>query len=157
MAWGNCVSQAAQAEWCYQGTPPLFIVHSHGQKSVIFRKVWQPLFRDPEVMQLNSDSFCDSVQTWMEVIGHLWAELGFWLFSKKRVRMSAAADILAYFWQVVPVQQAVPVRQRRRPYKLSGFVSRFHLGTAWWRVNTFRERSSAGLRRRQSGESAEPK
>jgi hypothetical protein len=29
-------------------------------------------------MQLNSDSFCDSVQTWMEVIGHLWAELGFW-------------------------------------------------------------------------------
>ena len=61
------------------------------------------------------------------------------------------------FWQVVPVQQAVPVRQRRRPYKLSGFVSRFHLGTAWWRVNTFRERSSAGLRRRQSGESAEPK
>jgi hypothetical protein len=29
-------------------------------------------------MQLNLDSFCDSVQTWMEVIGHLWAELGFW-------------------------------------------------------------------------------
>ena len=34
------------------------------------------------------------------------------------------------FWQVVPVQQAVPVRKRHRPYKLSGFVSRFHLGTA---------------------------
>ncbi len=61
------------------------------------------------------------------------------------------------FWQVVLVQQAVPVRQGRRPYKLSGFVSRFHLGTVWWRVNTFGERSSAGLRRRQSGESAEPK
>ncbi len=45
-------------------------------------------------MQLNSDSFCDSVQTWMEVIGHLWAELGFWLFSEKRVKMSAASDIL---------------------------------------------------------------
>ncbi len=44
-------------------------------------------------MQLNSDSFCDSVQTWMEVIGHLWAQLGFWLFSEKRVKMSAAADI----------------------------------------------------------------
>ena len=54
-------------------------------------------------MQLNSDSFCDSVQTWMEVIGHLWAELGFWLFLRKRVKMSAAANIsrganiLAYF------------------------------------------------------------
>ena len=54
-------------------------------------------------MQLNSDSFCDSIQTWMEVIGHLWAELGFWLSSGKRVKMSAAADIskgadiLAYF------------------------------------------------------------
>ena len=105
-------------------------------------------------MQLNSDSFCDSVQTWMEVIGHLWAELGFWLFLRKRVKMSAAAnisrcaDILACFGQVVPVQPAVPVRQRRRPYKLSGFVNRSHLRTGWWRVNTFRERSSAGLRRR---------
>ncbi len=38
VAWGNCVSQATQAEWCYQGTPPPFIVHLHGQKSVIFRK-----------------------------------------------------------------------------------------------------------------------
>ena len=69
-------------------------------------------------MQLNSDSFCDSIQTWMEVIGHLWAELGFWFFLEKRVKMSAAADIwrARTFWQVVPVQQAVPVRQRRRPY-----------------------------------------
>jgi hypothetical protein len=38
VAWGDCVSQAAQAEWCYQGTPPPLIVHSHGQKSVTFRK-----------------------------------------------------------------------------------------------------------------------
>jgi hypothetical protein len=95
-------------------------------------------------MQLNSDSFCDSVQTWMEVIGHLWAELGFWLFMQKRVKMSAAADIqkdaviLACFGQVVPVQPAVPVRRTRRPYKLSRFVSRFHLGTARRRGNTFR-------------------
>ena len=62
--------------------------------------------------------------------------------------ISRCADILTHFGQVVPVQPAVPVRQRRRPYKLSGFVNRFHLGTGWWRVNTFRERSSAGLRRR---------
>ncbi len=44
-------------------TPPSPIVHSHRQKSVIFRKSGQPLFRDPEVTWLNSDSFCDSVQT----------------------------------------------------------------------------------------------
>jgi hypothetical protein len=59
--------------------------------------------------------------------------------------MSAAADILrdadilACFGQVVPVQPAVPVRRTRRPYKLSGLVSRFHLGTARRRGNTFRE------------------
>ena len=35
-----------------------------------------------------------------------------------------------------------------RPYKLSGFVNRSHLRTGWWRDNTFRERSSAVLRRR---------
>ncbi len=63
-------------------------------------------------------------------------------------RHSRDADILACFGQVVPVQPAVPVRRTRRPYKLSGFVSRFHLGTARRRGNTFRERSSAGLRRR---------
>ncbi len=109
-------------------------------------------------MQLNSDSFCDAIQIWMEVIGHLWAELGFWFFSEKRVKISAAANIgrARTFRQVVPVQQAVTVRQRCRPYKLSGFVSRFHLGTAWRRGNTFwEESSSVGLRRRQSGDSAE--
>ncbi len=59
--------------------------------------------------------------------------------------MSAAADILrdadilACFGQVVPVQPEVQVRRTRRPYKLSGFVSRFHLGTARRRGNTFRE------------------
>ena len=57
--------------------------------------------------------------------------------------MSAAADIqkdaeiLLGFGQVVPVQPAVPVRRTRRPYELSGFVSRFHLGTARRRDNTF--------------------
>ena len=94
-------------------------------------------------MQLNSDSFCDSVRIWMEVTGHLWAELGFWFFSEKRVKISAAANIwwARTFRQVVPVQQAGTVRQRRRPYKLSGSVSRFHLRTAWRRGNTFWERA----------------
>jgi hypothetical protein len=42
----------------------------------------------------------------MEVIGHLWAELGFWFFSEKRVKISAAANIwrARTFRQVVPVQ-----------------------------------------------------
>ncbi len=48
VAQGNCVSQATQAEWHYQGTwgmcldnvtlPAPLIVHSHRPKSVIFRK-----------------------------------------------------------------------------------------------------------------------
>jgi hypothetical protein len=69
-------------------------------------------------MLLNSDSFCDSIRIWMEVIGHLWAELGFWFFSEKRVKISAAANIwrARTFRQVVPVQQAGTVRQRPRPY-----------------------------------------
>ncbi len=73
-------------------------------------------------MQLNSDSFCDSVRIWMEVIGHLWAELGFWFFSEKRVKISAATNIwwARTFRQVVPVQQAGTVRQRRRPYNWAG-------------------------------------
>ena len=82
--------------------PPLSIVPTpHGQKLVIFRdsgwKGGRPLFRDLKVMQLNSDSFCDYVRIWMEVIGHLWAELGFWFFSEKRVKISAAANISTFF------------------------------------------------------------
>ncbi len=53
-------------------------------KYVIFRvfgqKWGRPLFRGSKVLQLNSDGFCDYVRIWMEVIGHLWAELGFWFF-----------------------------------------------------------------------------
>ena len=68
-------------------------------------------------------------------------------------------------------KHAGTVRQTRHPYKLGMSESRFHLGTAWRRGNTFweesssrglrpswrRERPSAGLSRRQSGETAEPK
>ena len=61
---------------------------------------------------------------------------------------------MACFRHGVPVPPAVPVRQTRRPYKLSGFVNRSHLRTRRWRSNTFRTsrtrrtRTSAGLRRR---------
>ncbi len=45
------------------------------------------------------------------------------------------------FWQVVPVQQAGTVRQRRRPYKLAGLRADPHLRTAWRRGNTIWERA----------------
>jgi hypothetical protein len=54
-------------------------------------------------------------------------------------------------------EREIYMHNKPSAYKLSGSVSRFHLGTAWRRGNTFWERSSAGLRRRQSGDSAEPK
>ncbi len=44
----------------------------------------------------------------------------FVIFPRKKVEIFAAANIerVRIFWQVVPVQQAGTVRQRRRPYKL---------------------------------------
>ena len=60
-----------------------------------------PLFRGSKVLQLNSDSFCDYVRIWIEVIGYLWAELGFWFFPRKRWKymplgiFGQDADILA--------------------------------------------------------------
>jgi hypothetical protein len=126
VAQGDCVSQATQAEWRYQGTSPPHtvirflwvsakfstctvvrvnetltedkmrrfkgecehfrfnkcLIYTHDGVSAKFSTISQemdnsaivhlhgPLFRDPRVTRLNSDSFCDSVQTWMEVIGH---------------------------------------------------------------------------------------
>jgi hypothetical protein len=128
-------------------TPPPPPTHSPWQKCVIFRVSGQkwgwPLFTGPKVMQLNSDSFCDHVQIWMAVIGHLWAELGFWSFPEKGLKYSRPRtfDRTQIFRQVVPVQQAGTVRQRRRPYKLSGSESRSHLRTAWRRGNTIWERA----------------
>ncbi len=94
-------------------------------------------------MQLNSDSFCDYVRIWMEGIGYLWAELGFWFFPEKGLKYSRPRtfDRTRIFRQVLPVQQAGTVRQRRRPYKLSGSESRSHLRTAWRRGNTIWERA----------------
>ncbi len=39
--------------------------------SVLGQKRGWPLFRGLKVLQLNSDSFCDHVRIWSEVIGHL--------------------------------------------------------------------------------------
>ncbi len=46
---------------------------------------------------------------WTEVIGHLWAELGFW-FSQEKGENICGREFLdrrRIFWQVVPVQQPV--------------------------------------------------
>ncbi len=128
----------------YQAPPPLPLLQpppfqaefmwfsaSSGQK-----RGW-PLFRGPKVLQLNSDSFCDHVRIWTDVIGHLWAELGFWLFPEKRWKYSRpgtfgqGANILAGRAGTT----AGTVRQRCRPYKLGGLRADPHLRTAWRRDN----------------------
>jgi len=97
-------------------------------KQVIFRvfaqKRGRPLFRGPKVLQLNSDSFCDYVRIRMEVIGHLWAELGFWFFPEKRWKYSRPLtfDRARIFWQVVLVQQ--PVQYSRDAAHISWAVLR---------------------------------
>ena len=105
-------------------------------------------------MQLNSDSFCDSVQTWMEVIGHLWAELGFWLFSRKRVKMSAAADI----WKGADILACFDKSCRyNKPCQYGRDAAHISWADLWadstWglqgdEATPSEERSSAGLRRR---------
>ncbi len=95
-ARGHCMSQAAQGERRLS-SPPL-----HPSSPVVTpppllnlcdfqrprpKEGW-PLFRGSKVLQLNSDSFCDYVRIWTEVIGHLWAELGFWFFLGKRWKYS---------------------------------------------------------------------
>ncbi len=128
-------------------SPPPPPTHSPWLKFVIFRvfsqKGGRPLFRGSKVMQLNSDSFCDYVRIWMAVIGHLWAELDFWFFLEKgwKYLRPQTFDRTQIFRQVVPVQEAGTVRQRRHPYKLSGSESRSHLRTAWRRGNTIWERA----------------
>ncbi len=84
--------------------------------SVLGQKRGWPLFRGSEVLQMNSDSFCDYVRIWTEVIGHLWAELGFWFFPGKRWIFWQDANILASRAGTT----AGTVRQRHRPYKLGG-------------------------------------
>ncbi len=71
-------------------------------------------------------------------------------FSEKRVKMSTAvdiskgADILTHLDRSCQYKHAGTVRQTRRPYKLGRSESRSHLGTAWRRGNTIRERALQG-------------
>ncbi len=167
LARGYCVSQAAQGERHLSSPPPLSYSTPPPPQwlkyvifSVLGQKRGRPLVRGSKVMQLNSDSFCDYVRIWTEVIGHLWAELGFWFFPEKRWKYSRPRtfDRARIFWQVVPVQQTGTVRQRRRPYKLGGLRADPHLRTAWRRGNiTERELFSQTEKESEVGDSAEPK
>ncbi len=71
------------------------------------------------------------------MIGHLWAELGFWFFPEKRWKYSRprtfgqGANILAGRAGTT----AGTVRQRSRPYKVGGLRADPHLRTAWRRDN----------------------
>ncbi len=102
-ARGYCVLQAAQGERCLSSPPPPspFLSYSPPPLPRLnlcdFQrprpKARMASFRGSRVLQLNSDSFCDYVRIWTEVIGHLWAELGFWFFPGKRWQIFAAANI----------------------------------------------------------------
>jgi hypothetical protein len=90
--------------------------------SVLGQKRGWPAFRGSKLLQLNLDSFCDYVRILSAVIGHLWAEIGFWFFPRKWWKymrpqiFGQSANILTS-----PAgTTAGTVRERRRPYKLGG-------------------------------------
>ena len=73
----------------------------------------RPPFRSPTVLQLNLDSNCDYVRIFGAVIGHLEAEIDFWLFHRKWWKFRRAQKI----WQSAAIltSRAGTVRERRRP------------------------------------------
>ncbi len=70
------------------------------------------------------------MRIWSEVIGHLWAELGFWFFPRKWWKyilpriFGQDPDILASLAGTT----AGTIRERRRPYKLGGLDADFTWG-----------------------------
>ncbi len=79
LARGYCVyCKLAQGERCLSTPPPPpFLSHSPPPMlnlcdfQLLGQKWRWPPFRGSKVLQLNSDSFCDYVRIWSEVIGHL--------------------------------------------------------------------------------------
>ncbi len=114
----NCRDKRGRLALCFMPPPPSPPWLHYVIFSVLGQKRGRPLFRgSKKVLQLNSDSFCDHVRIWTEVIGHLWAELGFRFFPEKRWKYSRprtfgqGANILAGRAGTT----AGTVRQRRRP------------------------------------------
>ncbi len=166
LARGYCVQyKPGQGEWRLSSPPlpPPLPMHSPCWICVIFsvlgQKRGRPLFRGSKVLQLNSDSFCNYVWIWIEVIGHLWAELGFWFFPRKRWKymrqqiFGQDADILASRAGTT----AGTVRERRRPYKLGGLGADFTWGLHGGETTSLeRELFSQTWKKSEVGDSAEP-
>ncbi len=76
-----------------------------------------PSFRSLKVLQLNLDSNCDYVRIFGAVIGHLEAEIDFWIFHRKWWKFRRAQK----FWQSAEILTSRAgttggtVRERRRP------------------------------------------
>ncbi len=97
----------------------------------------RPPSRGIKVLQLNLDSFCDHVQIFGAVIGHLEAKIDFWFFPRKWWKyrrpqiFGQSADILTSRAGTT----ARTVRERRRPYKLGGLSVQVKFKTTWTRGN----------------------
>ncbi len=82
---------------------------------------WPP-FRSLWVLQLTLDSNCDHVQIFGAVIGHLEAEIDFWIFHRKWWKSRRVQK----FWQSAEILTSRAgttggtVRERRRPHNLGG-------------------------------------
>ncbi len=120
----------------------------------------RPPFRSPKVLQSNLDSSCDHVRIFGAVIGHLEAEIDFWLFPRKWWKFRRVQR----FWQSADIltsragTTAGTVWERRRPYKLGGLSPQITWGLhAREATSLERELFSQTWRKSAIGDSAEPK
>ncbi len=120
----------------------------------------RPPFRRLKVLQLNLDSYCDHIRIFSAVIGHLEAEIDFWIFLRKWWKSRRAQRI----WQSAEIltsragATAGTVRERRRPYKLGGLSPQITWGLhAREATSLERELFSQTWRKSAVGNSAEPK
>jgi hypothetical protein len=120
----------------------------------------RPPFRGSKVLQLNLDSNCDYVWIFGAVIGHLEAEIDFWVFPRKWWKFRRTQKI----WQSAEIltsragTTAGTVRERRRPYKLGGLSAQVTWGPhAREATSLERELFSQTWRKSAVGDSAEPK
>ncbi len=124
------------------------------------QKRGRPPFRSLKMLQLNLDSFCDHVPIFGAVMGHLEAEIDFWIFLRKWWKSRRTQRI----WQSAEIltsragTTAGTVRERRRPYKLGGLCLQItwclHAREA---TSPERELFSQTWRKSAVGDSAEPK
>ncbi len=139
---------------------PLLKIRKLAISGDLGQKRGRPLFRGSKVLQLNLDSFCDHVWIFGAVIGHLKAEIDFWLFPRKRWKyrreqiFGQSADILTSRAGTT----AGTVRERRRPYKLGGLSLQVTWGLHEREATSpERELFSQTCRKSAVGDSAEPK